>query len=474
MAEADHKTTIKIDGDSKGAKSAIESTSAAIRGLSVAVSRLRMAFSLAMTAVGTVVAAFHLVPAVIDGWKKLADHVRGFGEAAGRAFNDRVIERAEAAVKRLVGRQRELNAELEKQARLNSLKREVEETRASVVRDAEDGRRAVARATELAGVTDPRRRQAIQDRFAAEDARRQADEDKRQREQRIADLRKEIDLQAEIQESRFEQRQEVEAELKRQREILATLEAWKKPDQERIDAQKKRIKALEDEDRALHAAFKAATEAGKAASMRLGALTAAEPGDAGATVAGIEARARWERMDRADKASNAEFLDGLAKNEAESAWRRHYASLTDEVKVKALDQREDAARERMAAAQNDLSEEMEKDVEQRDEERIQRARATIRESQSEALDAAESREDLERSIEAQRESDAQSRADDLASTFANRGNRLTAMGLGDGSGPSSRTVEDINGKLTSVLDVLRQELDAMRGMGGAAVAEYGA
>jgi hypothetical protein len=117
---------------------------------------------------------------------------------------------------------------------------------------------------------------------------------------------------------------------------------------------------------------------------------------------------------------------------------------------------------------------MEKDVEQRDEARIQRARATIQESQSVALGAAEQREDLERNIEAQRESEAQSRADDLASTFANRGNRLTAMGLGDGSGPSSRTVEDINGKLTSVLDVLRQELDELRGRGGAAVAEFGA
>lgn len=470
MADADHKTTIKIDGDAKGAKSAIETTAASVSGLASAIRRLRTTVGLAMTAFGMFVTAFHLVPAVIDGWKKLVDHVRSFGDAAGRAFNDRLIARAEAAVKRLVGRQRELNAELEKQARLNSLQREVDDTRASVMRDAEDGRRAVARATELAGVTDPRRRQAIQDRFAAEDARRQADEDKRQREQRIADLRKEIDLQDELQESRFEQRQEVEAELKRQREILATLEAWKKPDQERIDAQRKRVKALEDEERALHAAFEAATEAGNAASMRLGALTAAEPGDAGATVAGIEARARWERMDRADRAANAELLDGLAANEAESAWRRHFATLSDDEKVKALDQREDSARERMAAAQNDLSDEMEKDVEQRSEDRITRARATIQEAQREALDAAESREDLERSIEAQRES----RADGLASTFANRGNRLTAMGLGDGSGPSSRTVEDINGKLTSVLDVLRQELDAMRGMGGAAVAEFGA
>lgn len=474
MAETEHKTTIKIDGDSKGAKSAIESTSAAIRGLSAAVSRLRMAFSIAMTAVGTVIAAFHLVPTVVEGWKKLRDYVRGFGEAAGRAFNDRVIERAAAAVEKLVGRQRKLNAELEKQARLNSVRREVEETRASVVRSAEDGRREIDRATQLAGTTDPRQRQVLQDRFALEDAQRQAEDDKRQREQRIADLRKEFELQAEIQESRAAMRHEVEDELKRQREILATLEQQKDPDQKSIDAAKKRIKALEDEERALHAAFEAAREAGSAASMRLAALTAAEPGDAGTTVAEIEANARWSQMDRADKAANSEFQDSLAENETESAWRRHFATLSDEEKVKALDQREDSARERMASAQRDLSEEMEKDVEQRSEERMKRAKETIIASQREALDAASQREDLERSIEERRESEAKSRADDLAATFQSRGNRLTAMGLGDGSGDASRTVEDINGKLTSVLDVLRQELDELRKPMAERTARFGA
>lgn len=474
MAETEHKTTIKIDGDAKGASAAIDKTTQAIRGLGAAIGALRTTFGIAMTAVGAFMAGFNLVPTVVEGWRKLNDYLHNFGAEAGRAFNTMMIDRAAAAVERLAGRQRELNAELEKQARRNALQREVDETRASVVRDVEDSRREVERATELAGVTDPRRRQALQDRFAAEDAQRKADDDKRQREQRIADLRKEIDLQAEIQESRFDARQEVEAELARQREILATLEMWKKPDQERIDAAKKRIKLLADEERALHEAFKAASEAGEAASMRLAALTAAVPESAGPSVAEIEANARRSQMDRADKAANSQFLDSLAANEAESAWRRHYATLSDEEKVKALDEREDNARERMAAAQSELSDEMEKDVEQRSEERMQRARATIEQAQREALDAAESREDLERGMEERRESEAESRADAFASTFEYRGNRLTAMGLGDGSDPGTRTVEDINGKLTSVLDVLRQTLEAARNPAASTPASYGA
>ena len=93
------------------------------------------------------------------------------------------------------------------------------------------------------------------------------------------------------------------------------------------------------------------------------------------------------------------------------------------------------------------------------------------------LSAAEEREALQRSIDddAQRaEAERSLRADSLAASFEQSGNRLTAMGLGAGA-DNARTVDQINGKISTVLDLLRQELDAIRNIRqGGTVATFGA
>lgn len=591
MAETEHKTTIKIDGDSKGATAAIDKVSSLLKGkLMSSLLAVRTVMSTISRALGVFWLAWNGIQLVIAGWQKLRDAMTATARAAERFALDVALDRATRAADRLLGKQREINAEIAKRARLEAAARQAEETKQGAQSSLESARREVERETRLAGVTDPRQRRALQERLDAEDAARRAEDDDARNSKKLAQMWSEHALQKQLAESARERVNEIDREIRLQEIELRNLQEMKAKDDEMaatkeksIEGRRKNIEALQKERSESAAAAEAAIEAAKTAKdtaealaeamkssrlaaseralaanvkqtaawaetdredrrgqeemerqiaetkKRIGGGEPVESGDA-ARLAELQRRENEalirlesaqralaaelyrdvrqrseERMDRAKAAAeeaqrdaiaafeerreleaslternaaqrrdNADFTDSLAANEAESAWRRHFATLSDEEKVKALDQREDSARERMASAQRDLSEEMEKDVEQRSEERMQRAKDTIISSQREALDAASQREDLERGIEERRESEAKSRADDLAATFQSRGNRLTAMGLGDGSGASSRTVEDINGKLTSVLDVLRSELDELRKPKAEHTARFGA
>lgn len=587
MAETEHKTTIKIDGDAKGASAAIDKASSLLKGkLLSSLLAVRTVMSTISRALGVFWLAWNGIQLVIAGWQKLRDAMTATARAAERFALDVTLDRATRAADRLLGKQREINAEIAKRARLEAAARQAEETKQGAQSSLESARREVERETQLAGVSDPRQRRALQERLDAEDAARRAKDDDARNSKKLAQMWGEHALQKQLAESARERVNEIDREILLQEIELKNLQEMEAKDDEMaatkeksIEGRRKNIEALQKERSESTAAADAAIEAAKttkeaaealaeamkssrlatseralAANVkqtaawaetdredrrgqeemerqiaetkkRLGGGEPVESGDA-ARLAELQRRENEalirlesaqralaaelyrdvrqrseERMDRAKAAAeeaqrdaiaafeerraleaslaernaaqhrdNEDFTERLAENEAESAWRRHYATLSDEEKVKALDKREDQARERMIAAQRELADEMAKDVEQRSEERIQRARATIEQAQREALGAAESRDELERSIDAQRES----RADAFASTLEYRGNRLTAMGLGDGGGPSSRAVEDINGKLTSVLDILRQELDAMRNPRDGGAAKFGA
>lgn len=474
MADKDYKTTIKIDGDANGANGAIDQVRSNLQnGLIGALGKVRQAMASVSRALGVFWLAWNGVQLVVSGWRKLTEVMTAAQRKVAEIHFSRIFNEAAQAADRLIDKHKEINAQLERMAKNQALVRDVREIGAAAQRDADASRREVERAGLLAGVTDPRQRQQLQERFAAEDEQIKAADAKREREERVAALRDEVAIRRRIVEEQSALRQQTEEELSRQREQLDILERWQKPDQERINAVKQRIAALEREKKAAVEAANAARDAADAASLQADAYEAAAT-YSGPTARAIASEATWAQMDAADRQSYEAFTQQLAENEMRSAQARHFATLDNEGKVKELDRREDEARERMTAAQGELADEMAKDVKDRSEERITRARAAIETAQAEALSAAAQREELERGMEATENARRESLADGLFGYFAQGGNRLTAMGLGSGA-DGLRPVEEINGKVTSILDVLRQTVEAIRNIdNGGQAATFGA
>ena len=474
MADKDYKTTIKIDGDAKGANGAIDQVRSNLQGgLIGALGKVRLAMASISRALGVFWLAWNGVQLVVSGWRKLTEVMTAAQRKVAEIHFSRIFNEAAQAADRLIGKHKEINAQLERMARNQSLVRDVREIAAAAQRDADSSRREVERAGLLAGVTDPRQRQQLQDRFAAEDEQIKAADAKREREEKVAALREEAGIRRRIVEEQSALRQQTEEELKRQREQLDILERWKKPDADRIDAVKQRIAALERERKAAIEAANAAREAADAASLQANAYEAAAT-YSGPTARAIASEAAWTQMDAADRQSNEAFTQQLAENEMRSARDRQFATLDDAGKVQELNRRETEARERMTAAQGELADEMAKDVKDRSEERITRARAAIETAQAEALSAASQREELERGMDAAENARRESLADGISAQFTQGGNRLTAMGLGSGA-DGMRPVEEINGKVSTILDVLRQTVEAVRNIeNGGETATFGA
>ena len=474
MADKDYKTTIKIDGDANGANGAIDQVRSNLQnGLIGALGKVRQAMASVSRALGVFWLAWNGVQLVVSGWRKLTEVMTAAQRKVAEIHFSRIFNEAAQAADRLIDKHKEINAQLERMAKSQALVRDVREIGAAAQRDADASRREVERAGLLAGVTDPRQRQQLQERFAAEDEQIKAADAKREREEKVAALRDEVAIRRRIVEEQSALRQQTEEELSRQREQLDILERWQKPDQERIDAVKQRIAALERERKAAIEAATAARDAADAASLQADAYEAAAT-YSGPTARAIASEAAWTQMDAADRQSYEAFTQQLAENEMRSAQGRHFATLDDAGKVQELNRREDEARERMTAAQGELADEMAKDVKDRSEERITRARAAIETAQAEALSAAAQREELERGMDAAENARRESLADGLFGYFAQGGNRLTAMGLGSGV-DGSQTVDEISGKVSSVLDVLREMAEAVRSIdNGGDAATFGA
>ena len=265
MADKDYKTTIKIDGDANGAKGAIDRVRSNIHGLTGTLAKVRQAMASVSRALGVFWLAWNGVQLVISGWRKLTEVMTAAQRKVAEIHFSRIFNEAAQAADRLIDKHKEINAQLERMAKNQALVRDVREIGAAAQRDADASRREVERAGLLAGVTDPRQRQQLQDRFAAEDEQIKAADAKREREERVAALRDEVAIRRRIAEEQSALRQQTEEELSRQREQLDILERWKKPDQERINAVKQRIAALERERKAAIEAANAARDAADAA-----------------------------------------------------------------------------------------------------------------------------------------------------------------------------------------------------------------
>ncbi len=164
MAE-EAKVKIKISGDAKEAVGALSAVRAALRGV--------------QSAVRGVVAAFGWIGLAIEGVQKLIELTKSLGEWINRAAREsaemRLAESYDAA-------NESLNGTIERQKKLNDLFREsndqiarknqLRELEARQLKEIEAIQRTASRAAEIAGVTDPRRRMQIQQRWRAEDEER--------------------------------------------------------------------------------------------------------------------------------------------------------------------------------------------------------------------------------------------------------------------------------------------------------------
>lgn len=165
MAENAAEVKIKINGDAKGAVGAIAAVRTALRSLQAAVKG--------------VVAAFGWIGLAIEGVQKLVELTKSLGEWINRAAREsaemRLAESFDAANQSLDGtieRQKRLNDSFREANEHISRQNQLRELEARQLKEIEDIQRAAARAVEIAGVTDPRQRMLIQQRWRAEDEER--------------------------------------------------------------------------------------------------------------------------------------------------------------------------------------------------------------------------------------------------------------------------------------------------------------
>ena len=128
-----------------------------------------------------------------------------------------------------------------------------------------------------------------------------------------------------------------------------------------------------------------------------------------------------------------------------------------------LQEKEDAAKAELEAAEKELAEEMAKDAKDRDEDRMARARERAARAQGEQISAAQQREDLSAQIEDRRAGAVRDYFGNLAREIdASRPqNRLTAMGLGSG-GPAESTGREQIAIQKEIARSLREAISAIR------------
>lgn len=480
MADKDYKTTIKIDGDAKGANGAIDRVRSNLQnGLIGALGKVRTAMASVSRALGVFWLAWNGGRLVVSGFQKLREVVTASARAAEQFHLDQILDRSARAAEKLLGKQKEISAEMARQSRMAATVRNAYDIEQGAQRDADSARREVERAGLLAGETDPRQRQALQDRFAREDAARQAKERESQLVGNISQSWNEAAKQKSIAEDAEKRSAAAAKTLELARQNLELAKEQDNADAKSIENLERKIAALEQEKRLTDDAAKNAREAEAAANKMAEAYgnaletQRAAASELGASM-GAASAARWSQMDSADRQGHETFTQRIADNEMRGAQARYFATLDDEGKTKELDRREDEARARMTAAQSELADEMQKDVKERDQERITRLQSTIETAQAEALGAQADREALEREMAAREEAARTERADKLAASFTSSGNRLTAMGLGSGVS-DNRSIESIDDKMTSVLDVARDMSETLREIKiGSSAAKYGA
>lgn len=488
MAEEDYKTKIKIESDTKGAEAGVSKVksqlqdlgktadkvnsqlaaegaarrfsnlSGFVKGLVLPFNALRVAISGCMRALGVFFLAFSGMQMLYNAVSKLVDLWKEYSTQAERAALATSIAKATAETNRLVEAQKNLNDQLKEQLALRERASSLRELRASGEKSFADEQRTVDRAIEMAGVSDPRQRQALEDRYAREDEARSRAERGSAIAGRIARLTAEADVYGASATRAGDVMTQSAAAMSNEQQILQkqrALNAGKEEDNEEgkaeIDATIKRIDALSAAYEAAKKEKKVFEEEAAYRRSQIQILTEQQQAFAqlGTSAEKVSAAA-WDKIDAADAEANRRLSNKLAANSAADDWQRRFSAASPAEKVSMLQGKEDSARERMGRLQESIDQEMGKAVADRSESRLAELRAGIESAQGEMFSARRQREGLADASPATRQG-----------VSIGGGSRLNAMGLGAGSGVQ-RVQEQMAASLRDLVRLGNDQLSALQ------------
>ena len=448
--KTDYKTVIKIEGETKSAEAGISRVKGAFSRLQTSLLKVREAVSKAMQAFGVFFLAWEGLKAAYNGLHRLVELWKEYKTAAERATLASNISKAVHETNRLADAQKNLNNQLKEQLALVQRAASLRDLGKSGAKTFADEQRNVNREVELAGVTDPRQRQALEDRYAREDEARSRAEMGNGLAGRISTLRAEANAYATSAANADNVRRETTDQIDRELAIQRQQAALGASDEEK-EATRKRIEALEETRRQALKEQKAFEEEAAYRSQQIKILEQQQKAfeQLGTSAAQVQ-EAAWAKIEAADAKASKKLSEKLATNEAADRWERDFAKATPAEKINMLQEKESSARNRLNTLQSALDVEMGKSVAERDEARMADLRSGIEIAQGDMFAARRQREDLEREAIGQRQS-----------VSIGAGSRLNAMGLGAGSGVQRVQQEMVN-SLKDLVRLGRDQLAALK------------
>ena len=505
MAQEDYKTIIKIEGDSAGAQRAIGRTAKSLENLTAkakdskstfqdltkivnslnledgakrvetrldklkkSIASWRASFSKGLHSLAVLHLATEGLKSIIRDISTIIAHIKEWRNEAERTAFETVVARATHETKNLADATRQVNDQLKDQIGLLSRAAELRDMGTKGAQSFSDEQRNVNRAVELAGVTDPRQRQALEDRYVREDeARSRADRsgDIAERIRRLTAEANAYDKGAAKARDLINKTQaQEETERGIQGQLLAKNagkshgsmlfeemfglnsghdEALKASTARQESLQATRLAAVEEER-----TFKQ-----EAAYRRQQIQILQQQQKAfeqlGTSAAQVQ-EAAWAKIEAADAEASRKLSEKLATNEAADRWEREFAKASPAEKINMLQEKESSARNQLNTLQSALDVEMGKSVAERDEARMADLRSGIETAQGEMFAARRQREGLEAEAIGQRQS-----------VSIGAGSRLNAMGLGAGSGVQRVQQEMVN-SLKDLVRLGRDQLAALK------------
>ena len=424
----------------KGAWESLIGTLAAARSMVTSV----------MRAFGLFYLAFEGLKSIYENTRKLVELWKEYKTAVERAALASDISCAAHETNRLAEAQKNLNTQLKEQLTLVQRAAALRDMGQSGAKAFTDEQRNVTRAIELAGATDPRQRQALEDRYTREDEARQRTETRQSLTGRIGQLSAEAQAYTASAAQARNLRAETSAQIDKELQIQAQQRTLGASDEEK-EATRKRIEALEatraaalKEQKTFEEEAAYRNQQVQILQMQLKAFE-----QLGTSAAQVQ-EAAWAKIEAADAEASKKLSEKLATNEAADRWERDFAKATPAEKINMLQEKESSARNRLGTLQSALDEEMGKSVADRDQTRLAELRNGIEQAQGEMFSARRQREGLEEEAIGQRQS-----------VSIGAGSRLNAMGLGAGSGVQ-RVQQEMANSLKDLVRLGRDQLAALK------------
>ena len=437
---------INVEDGAKRGKGAFESLIGTLTQVRHAVTAVMRAFGLFYLAFNGIKTAYENVKKLVELWKEYKTAV----ERATLASN---ITRAVHETNRLSEAQKNLNNQLKEQLTLAQRAAALRSMGQSGAKAFTDEQRNVTRAIELAGATDPRQRQALQDRYAREDEARQRTDTRQTLTGRIGQLSAEAQAYTASAAQARELRNQTSGQIEKELAIQTQQKALNASDEER-EATRKRIEALEatraaalKEQKTFEEEAAYRNQQVQILQMQLKAFE-----QLGTSAEKVQQEA-WRKIEEADAAASKQLADKLATNEAADKWERDFAKATPTEKINMLQNKESSARNRLDTLQSALDEEMGKSVAERNQERMADLRSGIESAQNEMFAARRQREGIQEETVGARQS-----------VSLGSGSRLNAMGLGAGSGVQ-RVQQEMANSLKDLVRLGRDQLAALKDIG---------